>query len=310
MKAAYEDIPSKKGNESFLAYAFTVSSFDFKWHYHPEYELTLITHGNGRRLVGDSNESFEAGDLALLGPGLPHTWSSNPLSKKKVSAVVIQFSEDFMDSFIRLNGFDKISGLLTSASRGLFFPNSKHIAEQLRHLPDASAVEKVTSLLNILQQLTTQQHIKLSSEYFTAIKGEETENRLNKVCQFIQKNFKKGITLEQTASLIHLSNSAFSKFFKRATGKTFSDYVNDIRIGNACQQLTESDKTIGEIAFDSGFESLTYFNRIFLKKKGATPSRFRGLRAANSPSLFIETPAQGRGYTYNSNSIVSPTPKA
>jgi len=275
MKAAYEDIPSKQGNESFLAYAFTVPSFDFKWHYHPEYELTLITHGNGRRLVGDSNESFEAGDLALLGPGLPHTWSSHALSKKKVSAVVIQFSEDFMDNFIHLNGFDKISGLLSSASRGLFFPDSKHIATQLERLPQISGVEKVTSLLNILQQLTTQQQVQLSSEYFIAVKSQETETRLNQVCQFIQKNFKAGITLEQAAGLIHLSNSAFSKFFKRATGKTFSDYVNDIRIGNACQQLTESDKTIGEIAFDSGFESLTYFNRVFLKKKSATPRAFR-----------------------------------
>ncbi|MFZ2907271.1 MAG: AraC family transcriptional regulator [Cyclobacteriaceae bacterium] len=275
MKATYEDIPSKQGNESFLAYAFTVPSFKFKWHYHPEYELTLITHGNGRRLVGDSNESFESGDIALLGPGLPHTWSSNALNKKKVSAVVIQFSEDFINNFIHLNGFDKISGLLASASRGLFFPNSKHIAEQLIALPNASGVEKVTSLITILQQLSTHEQIKLSSEYFTAIKGEKTENRLNNVCQFIQKNFKAGITLEQAAGLIHLSNSAFSKFFKRATGKTFSDYVNDIRIGNACQQLTKSDKTIAEIAFGSGFESLTYFNRIFLKKKGTTPRGFR-----------------------------------
>jgi AraC-like DNA-binding protein len=275
MKASYEDIPSKKGDESFLAYGFTIPAFEFKWHYHPEYELTLITEGNGKRLVGDSNESFETGDLVLLGPGLPHTWSSDEVKKRTVSAIVIQFTETFIKNFLHLQGFNKISGLLASASRGLFFPKAIEVYQQIEQLPDSSGVEKVTSLLTILQQLTVQNHILLSSEYFNAVKSEETEKRINKVCQFIQKNFKKQITLEQTADLIHLSNSAFSKFFKRATGKTFSDYVNDIRIGNACQQLTESDKAIGEIAYETGFESLTYFNRVFLKKKGVTPRQFK-----------------------------------
>jgi AraC-like DNA-binding protein len=278
MKATYEDIPSKKGNESFLSYAFTVPSFEFKWHYHPEYELTLITQGKGKRLVGDSNESFTTGDLVLLGPGLPHTWSSDVMKNKTVSAVVIQFPREFMQGFLHLHGFDKIATLLSSASRGLFFPNAKEIIKQVEELPQHSGVEKVTSLLTILQQLTNQKAVKLSSEYFTAVKGEETENRINKVCQYIQRNVNKTINLEKTADLIHLSPSAFCKFFKRATGKTFSDYVNDIRIGNACHLLTESDKAIGDVAYETGFESLTYFNRVFLKKKGVTPRAFRNLR--------------------------------
>jgi AraC-like DNA-binding protein len=275
MRAIYEDIPSKKGDEPFLSYAFTVSAFEFKWHYHPEYELTLITKGKGKRLVGDSNESFETGDLVLLGPGLPHTWSSDAVKRNNASAVVIQFSEEFIQNFLQLHGFEKINHLLASASRGLFFPNSKEISRLVEQLPEFGGVEKVTSLLTILQQLTSQKTIKLSSEYFNPVKGEETESRINKVCQHIQKNAAKTIDLEQTAGLIHLSPSAFCKFFKRATGKTFSDYVNDIRVGNACQLLTESDKTINEIAFDSGFESLTYFNRVFLKKKSVTPRQFR-----------------------------------
>lgn len=275
MKAIYEDIASKQGNESFLAYGFSLPSFEFKWHYHPEYELTLITRGYGKRLIGDSNESFETGDLVLLGPGLPHTWSSDRGNKKTVAAVVIQFSEEFIQNFLHLNGFDRISALLSSASRGLFFPNPEELYPLVEQLPDSTGVDKITSLLTILQQLTEQQSIRLSSEYFSAVKSEETENRINKVCQYIQKNSSKEITLEHAAGLIYLSRSAFSKFFKRATGKTFSDYVNDIRIGNACQLLTESDKAVNEIAFDSGFESLTYFNRVFLRKKGVTPRGFR-----------------------------------
>jgi AraC-like DNA-binding protein len=275
MRAIYENIATKKGSEPFLAYHFEVPAFEFKWHYHPEYELTLITKGKGKRLVGDSNENFVTGDLVLLGPGLPHTWSSDVVKKKNVSAVVIQFSEDFVQNFLHLKGFDKIERLLSSSSRGLFFARAKEIAQQVELLSTSSGVEKVTSLITILHQLTLQKNKRLSSDYFNAVKSEATENRINKVCQHIQKNSAKAIDLEKIASLVHLSPSAFCKFFKRATGKTFSDYVNDIRIGNACHILTESDKTIGDIAYQTGFESLTYFNRVFLKKKGVTPREFR-----------------------------------
>lgn len=275
MKAVYEDIASKQGNESFLAYGFTVPAFEFKWHYHPEYELTLITKGNGKRLVGDSYESFETGDLVLLGPDLPHTWSSEAAKYKDASAIVIQFSESFIEKFLQLKEFSPVADLLSASSRGLYFPNAITLFSSIELLPETSGVDKVTSLLGILSKLTTQKCKKLSSEYFNPVKGEETENRINKVCQYIQRRAADDISLEQAAGLIHLSRSAFSKFFKRATGKTFSDYVNDIRIGNACHLLTESDKAINEIAFETGFESLTYFNRVFLKKKGITPREFR-----------------------------------
>jgi AraC-like DNA-binding protein/quercetin dioxygenase-like cupin family protein len=275
LKAAYEDIASKKGSESFLAYAFTIPCFEFKWHYHPEYELTLITRGKGKRLVGDSYENFEAGDLVLLGPNLPHTWTSDETKNKTVSAVVIQFSKDFIQRFLELKEFAEVAALLASADRGLFFPNAKVDSGELKRLPALAGVEKITLLLLILQKLVVQKHKKLSSEYFHIVKGEETERRINKICQYIQIHSAERVTLEQVATLVHLSRSAFSKFFKRATGKTFSDYVNDIRIGNSCFMLCESDKAISEIAYETGFESLTYFNRVFLKKKGVTPKVFR-----------------------------------
>lgn len=282
MKALYEDISSKKGNDSFLAYAFEVPFFEFKWHYHPEYELTLITKGKGKRLVGDNYENFESGDLVLLGSDLPHTWSSDSVKNRTVSAVVIQFSEEFIQRFTGLQEFIKISALLAAADRGLYFPESKNIRAEFDQLPNASGVEKVARLLVLLQKLTTMEHQKLSSEYFEAVKGEKTEIRINKVFQFIQQHADENINLEQVAGLIHLSRSAFSKFFKRATGKTFSDYVNDIRIGNACYLLTETDKAINKIAFETGFDSLTYFNRVFLKKKGITPKQFRAALTLNT----------------------------
>lgn len=275
MKAQFENIASKKGAESFLAYALAVPYFEFKWHYHPEYELTLITRGEGKRLVGDSYNNYEAGDLVLLGRELPHTWTSEPIKNKKVSAIVVQFPADFIERFTELEEFKRVKAMLNSSDRGLFFPDSTPVRMELEKLPALSGFEKVTALLTILHRLAGLRGEKLSSGYFQPVKGKQTEGRINKVCQYIQKHAHEPLSLEQVAGLIHLSRSAFSKFFKRATGKTFSDYVNDIRIGKACHLLAETDKPINEIAHETGFESLTYFNRVFLKKKNLTPRQLR-----------------------------------
>jgi AraC-like DNA-binding protein len=274
MKALFEDIESKKGNHSFLVYNLTLPSFEFKWHYHPEFELTLITKGNGKRLVGDCYENYETGDLVLLGPGLPHTWVTNARMKTKSSAVVIQFSEKFIQSFLQHTEFKAISSLLSASARGLHFA-PKNLAEEIKLLPDKTGVDKITGLINILQKLTEQKPKKLTSEYFNAVRGRENEKRINVICRYVQKHFTENIELEKAAALVHLSRSAFCKFFKRATGKTFTDYINDIRIGNACQLLIESDKRVSEIAYETGFESLTYFNRVFIRKKKTTPRKFR-----------------------------------
>jgi AraC-like DNA-binding protein len=277
MRASFEDIRSRKGNQSFVAYHLNVPAFPFKWHYHPEYELTFITKGSGKRLVGDSHENFEAGDLVLIGPGLPHTWVSHRVRKNSSSAVVIQFSEEFINSFLQHPEFSDVAKLLAGSGNGLFFPYRarKKIAEEIKLLPDKKGVEKITTLLMVLQQLATGSSVKLASTFFSSVKGVENEKRINRVCQYVQKHAGEKISLQKAADMIHLSDTAFCKFFKRATGKTFSDYVNDIRIGLACSLLTESDKTVNEIAYQCGFESLTYFNRVFLKKKNARPREFR-----------------------------------
>lgn len=277
MKATYENVESRKGNTSFVAYHSIVPYFEFKWHYHPEYELTLITKGSGKRLVGDSYENFSEGDLVLLGSGLPHTWASERVEKGKVSAVVIQFSEIFIKSFVQHPEFADVAKLLAGASTGLHFTkeNSREMIRKIEKLPSKESVARITGLLSILQLLAQQDSKPLASAFFTSAKGKENEERINKVCRYIQEHSGESISVEKAATLVHLSSSAFCKFFKRVTGKTFSDYVNDIRIGNACHLLTESDKTINAIAFESGFESLTYFNRTFLKKKKSTPGMFR-----------------------------------
>ena len=277
MKPVLEQIASKKGQHSFIAFTMTQSRFDFFWHYHPEYELTLIIKGRGRRLVGDSHEQFESGDLVLLGPDLPHTWISDDKHKGKEIAVVIQFSTNFIERFTELTELTSINKLLTLAKQGISFKgkNTAAVVEQMKQLSKKSGVEKVTGLMHILQELSKMKLSVLASEYYQPLKGKENEKRINKVCQYVQKHAAETLTIHKAATLIHLSPGAFCKFFKRMTSKTFSDYVNDIRIANVCNQLIATDMQVAEIAYVNGFETLTYFNRIFLKKKGMTPRQYR-----------------------------------
>lgn len=278
MKALLEDINAKKGQHSYMAYSINPPRFDFFWHYHPEYELTLILKGNGRRLVGDTHENFVNGDLVLIGPGLPHTWVSDDSLNGKPAAVVIQFSAAFIERFTDLNELAAINKLLMQARLGILFKGKKSAAvvEQMILLPGKSGVEKITGLLQILQELVKLKHVSLVSAFYQPLKGKENANRINRVCQFVQKHATENMTIHKAAALIHLSPGAFCKFFKRITGKTFSDYVNEIRITNVCNQLIATDKQVAEIAYDNGFETLTYFNRVFLKKKGISPRQYRG----------------------------------
>ena len=274
MKAILENITNQT---SINAFSFETQYFEFKWHYHPEFELTFITKGKGMRMVGDNYENFEAGDLVLLGSGIQHTWISEPETGKFVSAVVIQFTSEFIKSFIDLKEFMSIRKLLNASSRGLSFEKIKsdNVIYNIKQLPFLNGINQITSLLNILDELSISEKKILASTYFLPKINRDNENRINTIFDYIRQNATSKISLKAAADLIVLTVSAFCKFFKKMTGKTFSDYVNDFRIGNACYMLTETDKTISQIALEVGFENLTYFNRVFLKKKICTPKQYR-----------------------------------
>jgi AraC-like DNA-binding protein len=285
MKPRFEDIASKRGADSYVAYRYATSAFPFLWHYHPEYELTLILEGSGERMVGDSHEYFFPGDLVLLGPGLPHTW----VSEMGSAAVVIQFSESFIAPILQYTECDRIRQLLARSSQGLSFPvtglGKGDLMASIMRLPASKAVGRITGLLEVLQTLAGSRVVArpLASPYFQPALGKKTEGRIGKVFQYLHGHSGERVALAEVAALINLSESAFCKFFKRTTGKTFSDYVSDIRIGHACRLLAESDETITEIAYLTGFDSLTYFNRVFLRKKEMRPREFRKQRPFYNP---------------------------
>lgn len=275
MKAQLEDIPSKIRDASFYAKHLRVPAFEFKWHYHPEYELTYILKGTGYRVVGNSHAHFSQGDLVLLGSNLPHTWCGKLDDGAPSEALVIQFSKEIIEPFLKLYEGQSIQKLLELSNRGLCFESDQLLADQLYTITNTSGLERILSLLSILNQLSIGKSRPLTTENYHGIMTKQFETRVNKVCAHLQNHFHEQITLKQVADLVFMSESNFCKFFKKATGTTFSDYLNDLRINEACHLLLSSEDTIGKIAQDSGFESLSYFNRVFLKKKQLTPSVFR-----------------------------------
>jgi AraC-like DNA-binding protein len=199
--------------------------------------------------------------------------------KEQCEAVVIQFSVDFIERFTDLDELHDIKKLLVYSKQGLSFIQNKStsLKESIKQLPTKDGIEKVTIFLHILNELAKSKNTFLASSLYQPLKGSENEKRINLVCTYIQKHATENLTIHKVAALIYLSPSAFCKFFKRITGKTFSDYVNEIRITNVCNDLLATDKQVAEIAYENGFETLTYFNRIFLKKQKMRPSDYRKL---------------------------------
>jgi AraC-like DNA-binding protein len=279
MKAKLESLSLARGDVSFLSYEVNLPSFEFLWHYHPEFELTYIFKGRGKRLVGDSYENFEEGDLALLGPFLPHAWVSDTAYQGPCSAFVIQFSAELIASLTHYPELKKMGEILAMATRGLRLddPQGSGLKDKIRQLPGRTFTSAFALFIEILSQVIDLKGTPLSSPHFRRFKGNENQQRINRVFTYVQQDFTRDVSLKKAAGMVHLSESAFCKFFKRASGKTFSDYVNEVRISKACQLLLETDQPVETIAFETGFESQTYFNRVFLKKKGVRPLHYRNI---------------------------------
>lgn len=275
MKAILEDVKSNQGISSFHAFRYQVPFFQFKWHYHPEFELTYIVKGNGYRIVGNSYETFSDGDLVLLGSNLPHTWSEKLEEGINSEAVVIQFSLEFILPFLEFNESSLIKKMLDNSYRGISFEKDDKLISKIVELTTTSGMDKILKFLSLLDDLSKKQLSPIAPNTFHNVVSKKSEMRINKVCLFIQNNFYHKMYLKESADLIHLTESNFCKFFKKATGKTYSDYVNEIRINETCRLLIQTDKTVSQISFECGFETLSYFNRVFLYKKEMTPSVYR-----------------------------------
>jgi len=278
-KAGFELIP-KSDLHSFAVKEFTLPRFKAPWHFHPECELTLIAQSGGRRFVGDSIEPFSPGDLVLIGSNLPHYWRNGEEKRKSPSqAVVVHFREEcFGVDFLGLPELAGVRNLLLRARRGLQFSGKTRdtVAELMRGMPSCKGLSRVLTLLQIFKLLVESDEARiLSSSGFLPVLDAFAGERINRAYRFIFEHFAEPIRHEDIARDAAMSLSAFCHYFKRVTGRTLTDFINEVRIGHASRLLIETDQPVSKIAFDSGFESLSNFNQRFRKLTGTSPKEYR-----------------------------------
>ncbi|HEY0057074.1 MAG TPA: AraC family transcriptional regulator [Pedobacter sp.] len=284
MKPFFEKV-ALEDSHSFIIRNFDLPYFDMPWHYHPEFELTLITHGEGKRFVGDCIEDFKENDLVMTGPNLPHYWKNseayyNENTDLKASALVVHLGEEFPESqFFLLKELKKIKNLFSDAALGLRFSQevSKKVRPKLERMLTLKGYQKINLLLDILDFLSRSKSEVLCSSGFTnALRINESE-RINKVYGYIMENFREDITLKEAATIAGMSNGAFSRYFRKKTKKNFITFINELRIGYACKLLLNNEMNVAEICYETGYTNLSNFNRQFKSVVHLTPSRYKNL---------------------------------
>ncbi len=278
MKASFEKIPTIE-ETSFLARRFLLPYFDAPLHYHPEYELTLILQGNGKRFVGDSVENFEAGDLILLGSNLPHFWRSDKTfyenKEPSSEAIVIQFSTDFVKNILeKLPECKSIITMLHLSKAGIKFP--KALNPFLEKIIEERGTKRLISLIELLENLSqTADYKLLASEHFN-IRPDDAENeRMRKILEFTLDNFQNEISIHVIAEIAHLTVPSFCRYFKSRTRKTYIDYLNEIRVSHARKLLIDSELGVSQVGLECGFQNLSHFHRIFKNQVRLTPLAYR-----------------------------------
>ena len=300
----YKEITPLTQNDVFIIINSEKVGFDYPIHYHSAYELTLILHSSGNRIVGDSVEKYSLNDLVLIGPEIYHRWDDDDISPEKrnnAHVITIQFSKELFDQTIFLKeSFSSIKNLLRDSQRGLKFVGETFsiVAEKMKNLTVVKNFESVIAFLEILNTLSISKEKKfLASDGFMSIKENAQGDRVNKMYTYILTHFNNSnLRITELADESNMSASAFGHFFKKSTNKSFTQFVVDMRLGFASKLLLNSNDSISEIAYKSGFNNIANFNRLFKKNKFSTPKQYRqNLKQSNnfnwkkqlSPNQFI-----------------------
>lgn len=282
MKIVFEKIVPKAGS-SFAILDKRAPAFDGRFHFHPEIEVTLIESSAGRRVVGDSIEPFGPGDLVLLGENLPHQYISDPTSRDVPAvAKVIQFRSDFLgEAWLGLPEFRHVAAMLDErAARGLTFDaeTTGRASQLIEHLFAAADVKRLTLLLELLDVLARDARAApiASAGYLSKINTREGD-AIDRALEYLNTNYTEAIALEDLSRHLHVSPATCNRLLQKSIGRSFKTALIEIRISHACRLLLETDQSIVQVAYASGFTNLSNFNRRFKELKGHSPKAYRNL---------------------------------
>lgn len=251
-----------------------------RWHYHEQYELHLILETSGKVFVGDYIGQFSPGHLVLTGPRVPHNWVSidTPPDGVPLRDMVIQFGHQPLE--LLGNAIPEMRGIFPLLKRSLhgieFFGMSEIAHRRFQRIRDSNGLPRLIEFLAFLSELAQSNDYELlSSVQLQSFEDEDALARISSAIGFIVENYSSQFSMGKLSQELGMSESKFSRFFRSATGNSFTEFVNRLRINRACQLLMETDQFITNVCHDAGFNNVANFNRRFLELKGMTPKQFR-----------------------------------
>jgi AraC-like DNA-binding protein len=249
----------------------------FLWHYHPEYEVVYIEGASGTRHVGDHISRYVGSDLVFIGPNIPHLNFDYGV-RTEYRKVVVQLNQDFLGAALwQAPELATVADLFARARSGLSFhgETKAEVGRELGRLAAQPPFDRLLVLLRVFQRLAESDEVtRLHGKPVAGAYDLDEQRRLKRLTQFVAEHYTRHIELREAAELVHLTETAFCRSFKRMTRLTFTQFVNRYRVHEA-QRLLLTDHSVTEAAFECGFESLSYFNRVFRGVTGENPLAFK-----------------------------------
>jgi len=255
-------------------------SINNKWHYHQEIELIYFNSGDGTQFIGDSIKRFKSGDIVLLGANLPHYWRFDDVYFDEVSPApadvrVAHFSNQlFGDFFLNLPENKLLKDILEKAKRGVKItgPNKEQVAELITKMLTAEGTERIIILMQALMEIAKSTQLEvLSSVGFHYDLEMVEKDRINDIYDYTYANFKNKIYLEEIAEVARISPNSFCRYFKSRTRKTYSQFLIEVKVGQACKLLIEHSLNLKQVCYNSGFNNFASFHKCFKKITGKSP---------------------------------------
>lgn len=272
-----------KEDESFFIGIFQDNLEKSSWHYHNNFEISFITEGSGKRIVGDSIEEFQPGDLVFIGCNLPHVWIADKeirvISNRTLEMVFLQFTSAILvPQLLALPEFIFVKKALELSERGIQIVGQtlNEVSEIMLQLPYLGNFDRMLHFFRMMNIIgKSNSNIRLASEEYMKKRFQTGNKRIATIHEYLMKNYHNEVNLKELAALVNLAEGSLCRFFREHMGKTVFEYLSQIKIELACKLLMDNDLNILEISFDSGFNNLSHFNKQFKKNMGMPPSEYR-----------------------------------
>lgn len=260
--------------QTIRAFRHSNKNFITPWHFHPQHELTFIEESKGTKFIGDYVGTYKPGELVLLRSNLPHCWKNYAGQEAHSISTVIQWNKGIFARVPELNGF---FNLIKKASRGIIFDKqaASPLLPLILQLPNKNGADLYLSLLTVLTKLADCPYQTLSEASYTDDLPTEYGTRMAKIHDFIEAHYARKVYLKELADLVNMTEQSFSRFFSKMMHRPFFSFLNEYRINMSCRMLIDTDRSVSEIGYECGYDSLPFFHKQFNKFKKVSPARYR-----------------------------------